>query len=661
MSLNRKFFWFLLLGAICPLAITGWIYFVTKIPLEDTALRALEAIRESKKHQIEDAISKLRNQVLSLGENPKLREVLERFSNAFDLYPQEREGQTAEVADRREALTSWYRNEFLLRLQLVSNSNPELGILVPSPDRSICLQQRYITDPSYAIQPPDGPAEDLNARQYDQIHSEAHPWLKTYTSRHGFTDLYLLDTHGNIVYSAKKNIDFARSVRQDFLRNSGLHRAYRRGMESSQNPGADFIDFQPYLPVLESQAAFISSPVRGLGVLVIQVPIAHINTVASGGHNWKREGLGHRGQSFILGADAVPRNSFRSKLESTADLLSLLNIKESSQNQESMSFVSRASKTSLPHSILKPALEHQTRTLSYATREGTTVLCSYTPLDIPGLDWVLVTVLEKSEALWSSKAFALELSLVGLIFTFLFLVLHAMFSKQVLTPVMALLGATRQIRKGNLGVRLKISSKDELGELQESFNLMSHDLQETQENLEDEIALCRAVEQELMVSEGLLQRVLESIPVAIYWKDSNSNFLGANGHFAAMTGFKTGKDLLELSDSDLNWAPENNKKLCDAESHIIVFGKPMHSATVLLQLDSSTAKVRFHITTVSLLDENGRAMGVMGILERFTNQKSQGQSEVGPQSMEALKAIDSSTRVIGLPRMFPPREPKDPT
>ncbi len=75
----------------------------------------------------------------------------------------------------------------------------------------------------------------------------------------------------------------------------------------------------------------------------------------------------------------------------------------------------------------------------------------------------------------------------SLLFVVLMAVLFTiLFANKVLKPLNKLLDAVNEAKKGNLDIRVKVISSDEIGELSEEFNSMIAQLKDTKEVLEDE-------------------------------------------------------------------------------------------------------------------------------------------------------------------------------
>jgi len=60
------------------------------------------------------------------------------------------------------------------------------------------------------------------------------------------------------------------------------------------------------------------------------------------------------------------------------------------------------------------------------------------------------------------------------------------FASRIIKPLFELLQAAKEVGEGNLDVKIKIPTKDEIGQLAEEFNQMIKKLKESRETLEDE-------------------------------------------------------------------------------------------------------------------------------------------------------------------------------
>ena len=86
------------------------------------------------------------------------------------------------------------------------------------------------------------------------------------------------------------------------------------------------------------------------------------------------------------------------------------------------------------------------------------------------------------------------ITLAGMIIA---LVVSSFLAKGILQPIRHLVFASQQLAKGNLKYEVKLESKDELGELEETFNLMASSLKQRDEQLKE------YTQQQIMKSERL--------------------------------------------------------------------------------------------------------------------------------------------------------------
>ena len=61
----------------------------------------------------------------------------------------------------------------------------------------------------------------------------------------------------------------------------------------------------------------------------------------------------------------------------------------------------------------------------------------------------------------------------------------------------------------------------------------------------------KKTERELQASQAMLRNVLDTIPVRVFWKDKESNFLGCNVQFAKDAGFNAPAEIIGKNDSEI--------------------------------------------------------------------------------------------------------------
>lgn len=149
------------------------------------------------------------------------------------------------------------------------------------------------------------------------------------------------------------------------------------------------------------------------------------------------------------------------------------------------------------------------------------------------------------------------------------------YARKLSKPILQLNEITKQIANGDLAVRIKIKSGDEVEDLAESFNQMAESLQKTQDDLlaaKDQLEkrveertkeLSKTNEQlkkennerlhaeeALRLSEVQFRSVVENAPVGIYRTTPNGKILMANPALIKMLGYSSFEDLKKRNVSD---------------------------------------------------------------------------------------------------------------
>ena len=126
----------------------------------------------------------------------------------------------------------------------------------------------------------------------------------------------------------------------------------------------------------------------------------------------------------------------------------------------------------------------------------------------------------------------------------------------------------------------------------------------------------RQSEQETREAKKLLDLVLDTIPVRLFWKDLHSVFLGCNRLFAQDAGYHSPEELIGLDDNNLSWAQQADmyrKKDFEVMSSGIpqLHFEEIQNTPDGRQLWLSTSKV-------PLRDAEGKIFGVLGAYEDIT-------------------------------------------
>jgi PAS domain S-box-containing protein len=144
-------------------------------------------------------------------------------------------------------------------------------------------------------------------------------------------------------------------------------------------------------------------------------------------------------------------------------------------------------------------------------------------------------------------------------------------------------------------------------------------LRERLAGLEDAERRWRATEAELRQSRRMLQLVLDTIPVRVFWKDRDCVYVGCNLPLARDCGYDDPAELVGKTDFETASAPTAEAYRAD-DLQVMASGQPkLDYEEPQVKPDGSPAWLR--TSKVPLRDEEGRVIGVLGTYEDVTERK----------------------------------------
>ena len=508
--------------------------------MEAAAEAQLSTLRSNKKYQIENYFRHQFDLVESLGESPAIRDALRQFKRGFRNLTDD-----AINAECTARLNDHYAR-FVARLGQNMAVKPDIDLFYPTTVAGCYLQFEYLVDNPHPVGAKDKLDDANDNSYYSETHRRFHPYLRKVQRELGFYDLFLIDLEGgDVVYSVSKETDFATNLQSGPYRESNLAQLTRELRINRDLSTAALVDYAHYRPSYGAPAAFLGIPVvdgaQTLGALVVQLPIDEIDAVMTGNQNWTADGLGTTGETYLVGEDFLMRSTSRFFLEdSTGYRASQLRLGVS---DEALDREFRLGTTILEQRVRTEAVEAALREETDVRRvddyRGEPVLSAFTPLDVPGLEWVLLSEIDTREALATVRSFERKMfipfCLLMLIVTFLTVLATGAFIK----PVEMMTEAVRRVQAGDFSARIHIPTAGEFQNLGNSFNA----LVESTERHEREIADFAAENERLLLNfipADLVQRL----------RDGQQNIADEYGNVSLIT-----IDLVGFSDLTQHHSP----------------------------------------------------------------------------------------------------------
>jgi HAMP domain-containing protein len=499
-KIKYKLLFFFLILSIGPLAFSMYSFYLKSISsLKQRTYDHLKAVREIKRKEIEAYFHLIRNQAVYFAGGALTLNAFNDFNHAFSGLRNH-----VKSTERPGLLETYYNEEFFGNLRLLHPDTFSLQKLYPSDPRSVLLQTQYLISNKTVFKP----------NEYNNVHEKYHGLFSSFAKINGFYDVFLIeDSTGYILYSVKKEIDFATSLLSDAHAESNLGRLFRKVRYSGLKYQAVMSDFESYLPSSLAPAAFLAAPIyensKKVGTLVFQVPIEKVNTITTSNQEWGAEGLGKTGESYIVGADCKMRTDSRFVIESPQTFFEQTGRTDISKHD--LDLISFYKTTVLFLTVcnesVTQALGGQSGTIPVVDYRGVKVLSSHAKLEIPDVNWIFLAEIDEAEALMPVQAFARNFALiVALVIAVVFFV--ALFvAHTIAKPIRLLAKATGELGAGNMYVKVDETSRDELGLLERSFNNSVASLRaNTQHLLEHQEEITLQAEQLQIVNEELLSK-----------------------------------------------------------------------------------------------------------------------------------------------------------
>ena len=477
--------------------------------LEDAAFRQLIEVRDSRARELVSLFDSMENTLTLVARGESAAEALTAFTAGFQ------ELESAELTDEERAqLQAYYTDDFGSRLEAAYDEPVDVQTFVPTGAAESYLELKYtVPAADFAAAIAINDAGDGSA--WSEAHTKYHDFFRRMTELFRFEDVLLIDATGNIVYTAYKGVDLGSNLENGPLHLTNLAAAYSEAISGNRADVVVLSDFDEYAPSLGVPAAWAVTPVAVngtvIGAMAVELPISAINEVMTGGGNWADSGLGETGETYIVGAnDQLMRSQSRDMLEDPEGYAE--EAIASGMTPAEAARVVESQQTLLLQPVRTDAVDE-----AIAGRSGTTLtggylggetIAAYAPLDIDGLDWVIVAEFDTAEAFAPVNEFTRNLVLSSALIVVVVSLLSLLIAGFIVRPLRRLRDAARRIAAGEVGVQVDAGTSDELSDVGVAFNDMSRSLQVKAALLEEQ----QAENERLLLSimpENLVRRYKE--------------------------------------------------------------------------------------------------------------------------------------------------------
>ncbi|PCK08827.1 MAG: methyl-accepting chemotaxis protein [Alteromonadaceae bacterium] len=458
--------------------------------VEKMSLASLESTRDTTAAHIKSYFDIIEGQVLSFAHDRMIIDAVGAFSVSFKNYSDEAQS-LPDPAGIRRSVAGYYEGEFDARYRKLNSgrTSKPTQLLNGLGDSALALQYAYVSENPHELGSKDQLNTVSDGSDYSLFHSRYHPPIREFLQHFGFYDIFLVDiATGDIVYSVFKELDFATSLKGGSYAGSKIAEAFRQAAAINTKEDFALVDFAPYKPSFETPASFIAAPIfngdKKIGVLIFQMPIDKINKVMTHGGLWRESGLGESGETYLVGPDKLMRSNSRFLLEEPEAYFEVL---QESLNDDELIANIRQKKMSIGFqpvntASVDKALAGETGNLLIKDYRGVSVFSAYKPLKISGLNWVIISEIDRSEALAAVGLIKTATLYLGYIMVAVAIVsgllLGLLFARHIGRPIDLTVDTLRNIAEGegDLTLRLDDQRHDEMGDLARYFNAFAEDV-----------------------------------------------------------------------------------------------------------------------------------------------------------------------------------------
>ena len=437
----------------------------------------LTSLRASKAYQIESYFKNIHHHTETLSENPAVVAAMQEFTTA---YGQLESAKIPPESDRK--LTGYYQQEFLKRLAKAEDGSPVLESYLPTATAARYLQYQYIANNPNPVGKKHLLDAAADGSAYSGVHGRYHPIFRKIIEKFGYYDMFLINPQGTVVYTVFKETDFTTNYGTGAYKTSNLARLTAQVQQSKGKDYSQIIDFEGYGPSYGAPAAFIAAPIfknaKLIGVLAFQLPVDEINNVMTGNRKWEGDGLGKTGETYLVGRDYLMRSVSRFLEQDPKGYIEAL--KAVGVNEATVKRIGQYKTSILQQKVqtkgTAAALMGQQGTQILKDYRGIPVLSSYAPLKIEGLDWVVLSEIDLSEAYEPIYSFTRQVLISATLLMLLLTVAAMLLAYLFVKPIQHLIDSARKVQAGEMDAIAPLNPQDEFGELAQSFNGMLHSL-----------------------------------------------------------------------------------------------------------------------------------------------------------------------------------------
>ncbi|MFT4147274.1 MAG: adenylate/guanylate cyclase domain-containing protein [Micrococcaceae bacterium] len=504
LSIQSKILAMLLASTLTSIGLVGYFSSVNTInSLRSSVSDKLTQTRDSRIVELQQKYKDMQNNALMLTHSPLVIDATKDFTSGYKEL-----GNTQINATQQKSINDFYSNVFIPRLNQNNPSNDQFDAAAfqPKSNQAKYLQATYTAKSNSQNVDQANKLDDAGVNNtWNTANKTYNPYFRENLTTHGFDDIMLVDINGNVVYTTNKGVDLGINILNGPFLDNTLEKNFQDVLAKSNANTTEMSDFTTYYPNYGKPTSFLAAPIsengKNIGALILHSDSQELTDIMTANNQWEKSGLGKTGEAFLVGEDGTMRSNSRVLLEHPDQYVTEAS-KINHMNQTKTELAKKTGSTVLIQKISNDANElaqqGQTGIIETTNYTGHKALVAYAPLTMGDIQWNILVEENTSEAFAPVTNFSKKLAALIAGLVLLMSLASLLFARAFTRPLQSLNNQIKKVAKGDYSSTVNIKSKDEFGQLADSFNNMNRSLRAKDELIKEQHTENRKILSEVM-------------------------------------------------------------------------------------------------------------------------------------------------------------------
>ncbi len=414
------------------------VWFKLRAGYKSSGFETISLIESTKKQHLEDELGRIHNQLQLFATDSRTLSAFGSLWQGFrdiesDNYTT---ADAASFEEMRNKLENYFTTQFIPQVEDKTIETFDAGDFMSSDNKQTILQYLYLASNNRPVGLKQEIAGAGDGSLYSGIHVQHQPWLLTYARKNRISDLYFIDaTTGYVFYSLKKYPDFGTNLFNGQYKNTMLSKAFRMAISKNDKGTVYFTDMDRRIPGIIPPCFYLSAPVTQgsqiIGAIVFSIEIDFLDKLMitnTGTESSHQQAI----SAMVIGSDRVYRSNDPNFLMNKMKFLKKINY---SMTGEDVARIKKSLCTAMNMQVQGNVFMNAVMGIAgkgkFVTPAGKVALCSYAPVNIPGLNWILVVQAPVREMLRPVRSLIWLLTGLGLLVLALLFIIISRFSSNI--------------------------------------------------------------------------------------------------------------------------------------------------------------------------------------------------------------------------------------